>query len=170
MKKITFTFFAFLFVTHFSWSQSNAEHGAAAIGLIVSDVEASQEFYKDVLGFVELFEFSLDEAWSDEAGAANGKPFSVKVLKQKNLPTATTLKLAYFEKTKKQPDLSGIDVQSGVNYVTFRYNLEEFNGIVKKVQDAGIKMTGWVKRDNYQLFFIKDPDGIFVEIIGPPEK
>lgn len=169
MKKLTFIFCAFLFVTHISWSQSSAEHGAAAIGMVVSDVEASQAFYKDVLGFVELFEFSLDEAWSDEAGAAGGKPFSVKVLKQKNLPTATTLKLAYFKKTKKQADMSGIDVQSGVNYLTFRYTLEEFNQIVKNVQNAGIKMTGWVKRDNYQLFFIKDPDGVFVEIIGPPE-
>ena len=169
MKNISISFIAFLMIMGPVCAQSNADLGAAAIGLVVSDVEASEAFYKDILGFVEVVEFSLDEAWSDEAGAANGKPFTVKMLKQKNLPSATTLKLAYFATMDKRPDMSGIDVHSGVNYLTFRYTLEGFNEIVDNLKKAGIAMTGWVKRDNYQLFFIKDPDGIFVEIIGPPE-
>lgn len=153
-----------------SYSQSNADLGVAAIGIVVSDIEISENFYRDILGMKEVGGFSLDEPWSKEAGVANGKPFSVKLFKMKDLSSATVLKLAYFDKTEKSADKQAINLSSGVNYITLYYSAEEFQQVIERTVAADIKKMGWVKRDSYQLFFIKDPDGIFVEIVGPPDK
>ncbi len=153
-----------------SYSQSNADLGVAAIGMVVSDIEVSENFYKDILGMKEVGAFSLDEPWSKEAGVASGKPFSVKLFKMKDLPSATVLKLAYFDKTEKSVDKQAINLSSGVNYITLYYSAEEFQQVIDRIVAADIKKMGWVKKDSYQLFFIKDPDGIFIEIVGPPDK
>ncbi len=169
MKKLTLLFIAFLLISIVTRAQTDAELGVASIGLVVSDLPASERFYKEIIGMEEIRQFSLDEKWADDAGASNGRPFSVKMLKQKNLPSATILKLAYFEKMEKKPEMSGVDVQAGVNYLTFSYDAKGFEEIVDRIEKAGIEKMGWVSRDRYRLFFIKDPDGVFVEIFGPPE-
>lgn len=170
MKKLSLLFCAFLICIQFTHAQTDAELGVLSIGLVVSDLEASEQFYKEVIGMEEVRQFSLDEKWADDAGASNGKPFSVKMLKQKNLPSATILKLAFFDQMDKKPDMSGVDVNAGVNYLTFSYGADDFEAVVKRIEAAGIKKMGWVSRDRYRLFFIKDPDGVFVELFGPPEK
>jgi len=88
----------------------------------------------------------------------------------KDLSSATVLKLAYFDKTENPLDKQGINISSGVNYITLYYTTEEFQQVIERISAAGINKVGWVKRDSYQLVFIKDPDGIFVEIVGPPDK
>ena len=168
--KILIPVFCVLAQNFASYSQSNADLGVAAIGIVVSDIEVSEKFYKDILGMEEVGGFSLDEPWSNEAGVANGKPFSVKLFKMKDLSSATVVKLAYFNKTEKSTDKPGINISSGVNYITLYYSTEEFQQVIGRITAADIKKLGWVKRDSYQLVFIKDPDGIYIEIVGPPDK
>lgn len=143
--------------------QSNEELGVLAIGLVVSDIEASEKFYTEIVGMVPSGQFSLDEQWSKEAGAANNKPFSVKMFKMKNMDSATILKLAYFDKTSKQKEKKGIDVSSGVNYLTFSY--KSLDPVIERIEKAGIKIIGDVKREGYRIIFINDPDGMYVEMI-----
>ena len=81
----------------------------------------------------------------------------------KNRASATILKLAYFEKTKKQKTKKGIDVSAGVNYLTFSY--DDLTSVLTRVENAGIDIIGDVKRDNYRIIFIRDPDGVFIELI-----
>lgn len=150
-------------------AQTNAELGVAAIGYVVADIEASEKFYTEIVGMIPAGGFSLDEAWSNDAGASNGKPFSVKLFKLVDSPTATMLKLAYFDSVDERPAQNGIDDFAGVNYLTLYYTAEGFSDAVQRVQDAGIEMTGWVKRETYQLFFINDPDGVYVELVGPAD-
>lgn len=154
---------------YISYSQSDADLGVAAIGLVVSDIEISENFYGAILGMKQVGEFSLDEPWSQDAGVANGKPFSVKVFKMKDRSSATVLKLAYFDNTEKSVEKQAINTRSGVNYMTLHYSAEEFKQVTERIAAAAIKKWGWVKRDSYQLFFIQDPDGLFVEIVGPPD-
>ena len=143
--------------------QNDEELGVLAIGFVVSDIEASEKFYTEIVGMVPAGQFSLDEQWSKDAGAANNKPFSVKMFKMKNKPSATILKLAYFDKTTKQKEKKGIDVSSGVNYLTFSY--ESLDPVIERIEKAGIKIVGDVKREGYRIIFIKDPDGMYVEMI-----
>lgn len=143
--------------------QSNEELGVLAIGLVVSDIKASEKFYTEIVGMVPAGQFSLDEQWSKDAGAANNKSFSVKMFKMKDQPSATILKLAYFDKTAKPIQAKGIDVNAGVNYLTFSY--ESLAPVITRIEVAGIEIIGDVKRDGYWIVFIRDPDGIFVELI-----
>jgi len=143
--------------------QNDEELGVLAVGLVVSDIEASEKFYTQIVGMQPTIEFSLDELWSKEAGAANDKPFSVKMFKMKNKASATILKLAYFDKTKKQKVRDGIDKLSGVNYLTFSYT--SLDPVIQRIENAGIEIIGDVKRENYRIIFIKDPDGIYIEMI-----
>ncbi len=159
-----------LCLSNYVISQSRAEMGVGALGLVVSDIEASEAFYKDILGMVEVGGFSLDEQWSQEAGAANNEPFSVKQFKQKDVPTALTIKLAYFDTEVKAADPQGLNAHSGVNYITLYYNMDDFHAIIDRAKAANIPLVGWVKRERYQLVFIKDPNGVYVEVIGPPEE
>ena len=146
---------------------SPAELGVMAVGLVVSDIATSEKFYTEVLGMVPAGEFSLDKTWSEEAGAAGGKPFSVKMFKLQNRKSATILKLAYFDETAPRPQATGVDSHAGVNYLTLHY--DNIHEVMKRVDKAGIATLGWVKREGYQLAFIRDPDGMFIEIVGPPD-
>ena len=147
--------------------QSPADLGVAAIGFVVSDIEKSEKFYTEIIGMIPTGGFSLDEGWSAEAGAAGGKPFAVKTFKMVDGPNATTLKLAYFDKIAKRPVQEGVHSYAGVNYLTLYYH--DLDEVSERIRAAGIEILGWVKRDTYQLFFIKDPDGVFVELVGPPD-
>ena len=150
-----------------SAQDSRAELGVLAIGLVVSDIEASEKFYTEIMGMVPAGSFDLSTEWSKDAGAANDRPFSVKMFKTVDQNTATVLKLAYFDDVPSRPQQKGVDSYAGVNYLTFRYN--DLNDITQRIKKAGIEILGWVSQPTYQLFFIRDPDGVFVELIGPPK-
>lgn len=167
MKLLNFLCLLALSVTLCTAQDSPAELGVAAIGLVVTDLEASEAFYKDILGFEAVGGFELDTKWSQEAGAANDKPFAVKMFKLVNEKTATVLKLAYFDTVTARPAQTGVNSYAGVNYLTFYY--PELDTVNERLVNAGIEKLGWVKRDTYQLIFVRDPDGVFVELIGPPE-
>lgn len=83
--------------------------------------------------------FDLSSEWSKEAGAANGKPFSVKMFKMVDEDAATVLKLAYFDKVEPRPEQSGVDENAGVNYLTLNYSKANFKQAVSRLEEANIK-------------------------------
>ena len=139
----------------------------AAIGYVVRDIDRSEAFYTKVLGMQAAGNFSLDTVWSREAGAAGGRPFSVRQFRLGDGPGATLLKLAYFEASEPRPPQEGLDTPVGVNYLTLAY--PELAPVVARLREAGVPILGHVKREGYQLIFVRDPDGLFIELVGPPE-
>ncbi len=140
-----------------------AELGTAAIGLVVSDIGASEKFYTEILGMKPSGGFELSEAWSKEAGMSNNRPFAVKTFRMKDHESATTLKLAYFDEVGKGEPVSGIDQYAGVHYLTFY--VEDLSETKSNIEKAKIPLVGEVERKNYALLIIRDPDGIFIELI-----
>ncbi len=169
MKKLYCSALLILFLGFLNAQDRRAELGVAAIGLVVSDIESSEEFYTKIIGMYPAGEFSLDEEWSKEAGATNNRPLTVKMFKMKEEASSTILKLAYFDEVPARPDQSGIDVFAGVNYLTFHLSKDDLYETVSRIKKANIPIIGWVKRERYQLLFIKDPDGVFVELVAPPD-
>lgn len=167
MKRIL-SLIVFIIAVSPSFSQSvKAEKGIAEVGLVVRDIEESENFYTEVIGMKPTGGFELSEEWSREAGAANGKPFKVKTFKLQDDEAATVLKLAYFDKVSARPEQSGINSYSGMSYLTLHF--KDFDALVKRLHKNHIKIIGWVKRDNYQLLFIKDSNGVFLELVGPSD-
>lgn len=148
----------------------NVDFGIAAVGLVVSDIKESERFYTDLLGMISVGEFELDNVWAQEAGASNGQPFAVKMFKLVDGDFATVLKLAYFDSVEQMSYKSGINSSAGVNYLTFYYSRQGFQQVLERLKADGRERLGWVKRDAYQLVFFKDPDGVFIELIGPPDE
>ena len=138
----------------------------AAIGYVVADIDRSEAFYTKVLGMRAAGSFSLDSTWSREAGAANGRPFSVRMFRLGEGSGATILKLAYFEASEPRPPQEGLDTPAGVNYLTLTY--PDLEPVVVRLRQAGTPILGYVQREEYQLIFTRDPDGLFIELVGPP--
>lgn len=136
-----------------------------SVGLVVSNIEASEKFYTEILGFKQFYEFSLDEAWADKAGMGNGKALSVKMFRLGGGPQAVALKLAYFAEAPETKMQSGIDVEAGVNYLTLWY--KDFAEVRKRIESAGIAIVGEVAGPGYELFIVRDPGGVFIEILQP---
>ena len=141
----------------------NAELGVGAIGLVVSDINESEEFYVDILGFKPSGGFELSSEWSQEAGMAEGLPFAVKVFRLQEKETATMLKLAYFDKEVTKEAMKGIAQKAGANYLTFYYS--NLDTVKERIIKSDIPIVGEVERERYKLLIIRDPNGVFVELI-----
>ncbi len=162
MYKYTIVALLLLFGSTKLFSQP-AELGVGAIGLVVNDLKKSEKFYTEIIGMKEAGGFELSEEWAQEAGMSENRPFAVKVFKMRNTNTATMLKLAYFDEVKASEDSKGIGQNAGVNYITFY--LDELKGVKERIKNAGIAVIGEVEREAYKLVIVRDPDGIFVELI-----
>ena len=138
-----------------------------AIGYVVSDINRSERFYTEVIGMQPAGSFQLDTTWSREAGVADNRPFAVKMFRMGTGQEATRLKLAYFEESSPRPAQSGLDTPAGINYLTLNY--ESLQPVVNRLNRADIPILGYVRWEGYQLIFIRDPDGLYLELVGPPE-
>ena len=73
-------------------------------------------------------------------------------------------------KTEKQADSRGININLGVNSISLYYNALDFKEVVERISESGIEKLGWVHSLFINSVFINDPDGIFIEIVGPFDK
>lgn len=110
----------------------------------------------------------IDSSLSKQFGIADGKPFTITVLKRKNEPAAVVLKLVSFKDVNPRPELSGIGQQAGINYLTFYYDAAGFTSMLEKTKSQPYFVSGPVSTEYYQVFYLKDPDGIILEMFGPP--
>ena len=166
MKYIISPIFAILI--HLIGFSQPAELGIGAMGLVVSDISESEKFYVDILGMYPNGGFELSAEWSEEAGMAGGQPFAVKSFRSKDSATATILKLAYFQNPVERKHTTGIEKEAGVNYITFYY--ESLTDVKDRIMKAGIPIVGEVERPAYKILIVRDPDGVFVELIELKER
>ncbi|MEW6237663.1 MAG: VOC family protein [Candidatus Omnitrophota bacterium] len=140
------------------------------IGMIVSDLPASLTFYKEILGFMQEADrpsFDVNADFGKKSGLTDSLPIHVEVLKLGAGSESTQLKLMTFgEKAKKQEN-DYISTHTGVQYLTIRVkNLTPF---VESIKKHNVKFAGETPiplGDNH-FVLVKDPDGTFVELIGP---
>lgn len=141
------------------------------IGMVVSDLEASMEFYKDIIGMtqVDRTEFEVAADFATRAGLTDGLPLSVKVLKLGRGDLATELKLMSFGDRAEKPEKpKHIHDRVGIRYITIY--VRELNPILERLQANEIELLGETPiplRGNDHFVLIQDPDGTFVELIGP---
>ncbi len=141
------------------------------IGMVVSDLPASVAFYKDVVGMVQVdrTSFDIDSEFGKRSGMTDGSPFHVEVLKLGSGEEATQLKLMSFgDKARKAAENEFIHSQTGIQYLTFL--VENITPCLENIRKHGIKLLGETPTglgDGKLFVLIQDPDGTFVELIGP---
>ncbi len=149
-----------------SQAQNEYDKPFISIGVVVSDLETSLGFYKNIIGMTETGEFTVDESIAKTSGLTGGKPFHVKVLKLMDDPAAAEYKLMSFGNDLEDAD-QHIQDQNGMQYITLF--IKSTADVLKRLKDNNIKLLGETPillPDGKTFILVQDPDGVFIEIIG----
>jgi len=139
-----------------------------SVGVVVQDLNKALDFYINVIGMTKTGEFSVDATKTKELGLSDGNSFDVKVLKLENSENAPEWKLMSFGKKASHPKPTYVPDDNGVQYITvFVKSMKPF---LERIQKHGVKMLGKTPTmldANRQFVLVQDPDGTFIELIGP---
>ena len=181
--RITFTkqtmnkrFFSslFLLLSPALHAETNFAQQTIDLGLVVTDLEKSLEFYKEVVGFSEREGFEVGGKFPKQVGLTDGSPLAIRVLSLGEEESATKLKLMQVASQKptkkiKQPFIHTI---AGFSYLTIFVN--DVDLVLKNAAKHGYEPYAQSPQtlpkglpQDICLLMLKDPDGNFVEIVGP---
>ncbi|MBL7967190.1 MAG: VOC family protein [Prolixibacteraceae bacterium] len=139
-----------------------------SVGVVVQDLNKALDFYINVIGMTKTGEFSVDATKAKELGLSDGNSFDVKVLKLENSENAPEWKLMSFGRKASHPKPTYVPDDNGVQYITvFVKSMKPF---LERIQKHGVKMLGKTPTmldANRQFVLVQDPDGTFIELIGP---
>jgi len=139
-----------------------------SVGVVVEDLNKSLDFYLNVIGMVKTGELHVDAAKAKELGLSNGNSFDVKVLKLENSDAAPEWKLMSFGKKAAHPKQTYVPDDTGIQYVTIY--VKSMKPILERIRKQGVKTLGKspaMLDENRQFVLVQDPDGNFIELIGP---
>jgi lactoylglutathione lyase len=140
-------------------------------GVVVSDIDASIKFYTDVVGFTPSGDFSVSGDIASSAGLTQeGIGLNVQVLTLGGGKSATKLKLMQIADVKsKKLKNTYIHSTLGMSYMTIM--VADTKAAIARAAKHGVKplKQGPIDLDAGKLFLtlLRDPDGNFVELVGP---
>ncbi len=146
----------------------NYTNNVIDMGVVVSDIDRSLEFYQDVLGMKHIRTFTVNKEFGKKSGLTDGKAFQVDLMQLGTDSPATQWKLISTKSRPATHDSDFVPEQTGVQYITL--NVKSLDPIVKRCREANVQLLGntpiSLSADN-DFILLQDPDGIFIEIIGP---
>ena len=174
MKVFLFPLLSFLFSSFVFAKNSNFASQTIDLGLVVSDIEKSLKFYKQVVGFEEKEGFKVGGKFPKLVGLTDGANLNIHVLTLGSEGNATKLKLMQVAAQKKSKVVKQPFIHSytGYSYITiFVHNVDRVLSNAKKhgfipYSDSPQILPKGLPQD-VCLLMLKDPDGNFVEIVGP---
>ncbi len=172
MKLLFLTFFlSCLILSVSAQNQSvNSEFSNPTIfvGSVVTDLAKSFDFYTNIIGMKKTGAFSVDGTKSKELGLTDGRPIDVTVLKLEDSPQANEWKLMSFGTKAGHKKPKYLHDDTGMQYITILVN--HLNPIMERVNKNNIQILSCKpsKLDENRFFIlVQDPDGTFIELIGP---
>jgi catechol 2,3-dioxygenase-like lactoylglutathione lyase family enzyme len=167
MKTVSLFILALL-LSHLGVAQSNFTSKVIGIGVVVADLDKSLDFYVNGIGMVKTGSFTINEEFSKRSGLANGEPTQVTMLKLENSPDATDWKLMSFGKKAGHPQSKFIQDDTGMQYITI--NVKSLKPIIDRLTKMNVSFRGSTPtplNDKAHFVLVQDPDGTFIELIGP---
>jgi lactoylglutathione lyase len=145
----------------------------ADIGIVVKDIDASAKFYSEVLGLTEVKGFSVPAEKAAAIGLTDNQPATIRVFVLDDKAKArTSFKLMSFpEAPGAKQDQKFIHSTIGVSYLTLF--VTDMKPSLERLKKAEVKLLGETPAPLGGGNFITvchDPDGNFIELIGPMEK
>ncbi len=139
------------------------------IGIVVKDANRTAQFLTNVIGFKEVRGFPVSSDLGKKIGLLNGQATTVRVFVLEEIEQATRLKVLSFpDALGKQADQAYIHSTLGIRYLTLY--VKDLNRALERVKKAGITPLGETPVEignGTWLLAVKDPDGNFIELIGP---
>jgi len=139
------------------------------IGMVVRDAAASARFYTNAIGFTEVAGFPVSADLGKKIGLIDGHAVNVRVFVLGQGDLATRIKLLSFPGAPgKAADQSFIHSTLGIRYLTLY--VASTDSALERLRKAGVKPIGETPVDlggGTRIVVVRDPDGNFVELIGP---
>lgn len=138
------------------------------MGMVVSDLDASLYFYTGIIGMIQTGSFDVKPDKARKLGLTDGKELNVVVLRLKDSEASNQLKIMSFGNKYDMHQKQYINDDLGVQYLTIYP--KSLKPILERIKENDIPMLGDtpIKLNNKDSFIlIQDPDGTFVELIGP---
>jgi catechol 2,3-dioxygenase-like lactoylglutathione lyase family enzyme len=139
------------------------------IGMVAADLEKSAEFYTEALGLKETKGFTAPAEMATAFGLTDNHEAVIRVFILGEGEGATRLKLMSFPNAPgAKPDQKFIHSTIGVSYLTLR--VTDMAAALARLKKAKIELLGETPSPlggNNFLTCVRDPDGNFIELIGP---
>ncbi|MBD2757079.1 VOC family protein [Spirosoma sp. BT704] len=151
-----------------SLAQSNFSSKVIGVGVVVADLERSLDFYVNGIGMVKTGNFTINEDFGKRSGLTDGVAVGVTILKLENSPEATDWKLMSFGKKAAHPKPNHIQDDTGMQYITIQVKaLQPIIDRLKQMKVPFLGSTPTPLNAKAHFVFVQDPDGTFIELIGP---
>ncbi|MFT6177975.1 MAG: putative enzyme related to lactoylglutathione lyase [Akkermansiaceae bacterium] len=161
-----------LLTSFVSADESEFRTATIDLGVVVSDLDKSLKFYTEAVGFTVTGEFTASKEVTKDSGLSAGEEIVIKKLSLGEGKGATTLKLmqSAVDQSKKS-DQTYITSSLGFSYLTIHVNSTKV--ALERLKKAGVKVLAkgpaTIPNTKVALTVIKDPDGNFVELVGPAD-
>lgn len=149
-------------------AQDSSLKSSISVAVVSNDLNASLQFYRDMLGMIETGSFEVPADFAKTIGLTDGRLLKVVTLRTTENENATEIKLATVENRPETMDRSSwIEEENGLRYLTIYY--ENLNGVMERIKQFEYPMeadTPAPLPGQRTFILLRDPDGVFVEIIG----
>ena len=147
------------------------------LGVVVSDLGKSLAFYKGVVGFSEVEGFKVAGDFPKKVGLTDGAPLAIHVLVLGEDETATKLKVMQVKSAKPARVIKQKFIHTATGFSYLSIFVTDVDAVLERAKKAGHKPYAQSPQrlpeglpQDVCLLMLKDPDGNFVEIIGPLTK
>ncbi len=171
----TFTLIIILSIAFNVHSRAQSEFSSTTIGIgvVVSDLEKSLDFYTEVIGLKKVGGFEVNEDFAKKSGLTGGIPMEVVILKLEDKPEATQWKLMSFGKKASDHLPRYVQDVIGMSYITI--NVTSLKPFLDRIDKHGVKLLGETpvplpSSGEMHFVLVSDPDGTLIELIGPMER
>jgi predicted enzyme related to lactoylglutathione lyase len=139
-------------------------------GIVVNDMDKMAKFYTDVVGMKQVGTFTAKPELAGGIGLTDNKGANVRIFATDDGKGSTKLKLLKIPGAKPAKGNNAfIHSTLGMSYTTFF--VKDLDASEKRMADAGVKALGkspMLLPDGKQyILTLRDPEGNFVELIGP---
>ena len=148
--------------------QSEFSQPSISVGNVVEDLDKSIDFYTKVIGMKKTGEFSVDVEKAKELGLTDKYQLDVTVLQLEESQQANVWKLIGLGTKPAHPKPKWLHDDTGMQYITIHVkHLAPFIQRIKKHNVQILSKEGANLGEEKHFVLIQDPDGTFIELIGP---
>ena len=152
----------------FVHAQSNFTSKSIGVGVVVADMQRSLDFYIKGIGMVKTGNFTINVDFGKRGGLTGGEAVDVNILKLENSPESTDWKLMSFGKKAGHSKPKFIQDDTGMQYITIQ--VKSLQPVIDRLKEQNVTFLGNtptpLTKDSH-FVLVQDPDGTFVELIGP---
>lgn len=170
MKNVFVLLLVFILSTAYqkASAQSEFSNPTISVGVVVADLQKSIDFYTNVIGMTKTGAFSVTGEQGKGLGLTDGRSIDVTILKLVDSESSNEWKLMSFGEKANHPKQKYMHDDNGIQYVSIFVN--HLNPFIERIKKNNIKILSDVPStlsEGRFFILIQDPDGTFIEIMGP---